>query len=507
MTDRAHTPASTCQGQPLVGRGRAGSSVILVLLVLSVSLTLSYAIMRSQGTTLKIQVNSRRNSMAKEAAVAGMTSALHRMRQADWAGVDSTHTGTFGTNERFSVLYETGDAELTPGDADYDQWPYRVTLTSTGFSADPENPAIESSYRVRAVVQLVPRALSQAPVQWEASKPYAVYQYRQDEFRIEVPCHLEGAVRLQSQLQLVTSNSIGHDNSRTRYLSDLNQMRFSGYPDVRPFTGPLHLPFSLNSSSSRSFLNNNLGVATADQAVTTGTLDSTPLNVPTYRLYPGGRSYTAQVLSSTVSGTTLQPDPATNPLGIYYRSSDVDIGTGTTVQGTLLSPSRVRLAGNNITITPYELPALHGESSSVRLPVIAAYDLQLDALCTATIQGTLLAHRDFECVTGFHAQFLVNVNGRLVAQRVRVRGRTGWNTANWGTLLLLFNLQFSPSGGMEYLPIYAWAFGLNPNPILTLVPDATPVTDHWQNLNLPIYVPHADDSGLLWDTIRWTEIP
>lgn len=484
-----------------------GSTVVLVLLVLSVSMALSYAVMRSQGMMLRIQSNSQRNGLARDAAVAGMNRALHHMQQANWAGVDTTLSGDVGPNERFVVRYTAGDPSLVPGSADYWRLPYRVTLLSTGFAADPGQPGVESTYQVQAVVELVPRALGAPPAEWDDIRQHTVYQLANEEFRIEVPCHVSGPVRLQGTFEVATPYSINHSPSRVQYLGDLNLMRNNGYPDLRPVTGILRLPYARNSAETLNLLNNTMGVATVDIAETPSSFSSRPAEVLSYRMYPGGPSYSAATLPSTVQGMTLEPDPATNPAGIFYRSGSVEVRTNSTIRGTVISRDQVLLSGGTIDVGTIDLLPLHGEEEPVQLPAVVARDFFLDAVCGATVRGNSVVHRDFEVVPGHSSTILVNMDGKMVVRRLRVRGRTNWKNAPWSTIYLLFSLQVNPSGGAQYLPLFAWAYGYQAFPILQIRPDTTAVRDHWQDLSEPIYVPHPDDGGLRWDLVSWIDSP
>jgi hypothetical protein len=49
--------------------------------------------------------------------------------------------------------------------------------------------------------------------------------------------------------------------------------------------------------------------------------------------------------------------------------------------------------------------------------------------------------------------------------------------------------------------------GLSLVPLLTIKPETTSLTAHWQDLSQPLYLPAADDPGLRWDLIRWTDNP
>ena len=173
-------------------------ALLVVMLLISMTLGLSYAAVRSQHTAFQIQRNSDRRLLARQAAASGLTMALKKMHTADWAGVDTTLTGSLGTYEGYQVTYRTGDPSLASGDADYEDIPYRVTLLSTGLAADPDNPKHIARHQIRAVVRLVPRALGGEPNGWEKMTSYTVYQWDDGggDFIVDVPIRVEGPVRI-----------------------------------------------------------------------------------------------------------------------------------------------------------------------------------------------------------------------------------------------------------------------------------------------------------------------
>jgi hypothetical protein len=64
------------------------------------------------------------------------------------------------------------------------------------------------------------------------------------------------------------------------------------------------------------------------------------------------------------------------------------------------------------------------------------------------------------------------------------------------------------SSGDPYFPPWVQAnASLSQQANIRFRPDATAVTYHWPGGSNPIFVPHPDDDGLLWDMLRWTENP
>jgi len=488
-----------------VDRHRQGVAVLVVLVVLSIAVGLSYAVMRSQSTSVQIQRNSGRATTARQAATTGMHAAIRRMHQTNWTGVDTTLTGSFGSTAGYEVTFTTGDAQIVEGSTDDVWWPYRVTLRSLGYATDPDNSAIRSTYEIEAVVQLVPRALTATLSEWTSITQHTVYQLSNDEFRIEVPATVQGPVRLQSSLQVITNNSIADGTARSQYASDLNLMRNVGYPDLRPLTGPVKFPYALNNSTMRTFLQTQLSVSTTDISSTSTSFPSSFSAPTSYRLYAGGRTYAPTTLSSIVTGSTLAAAPRTNPLGIFVRSGTVSIRSNTTIRGTVVATDRVDLEGTNILLEAVNLPDMEGATQPSRLPVAYARNLYFQPVCSASLKGAVIALEEVQAVNGDQATMSVNLTGRIALRRLRLRGRTGWNSAPWNTILSLFNLQYPLAGGQKYFPIYAWFYGYQPLPMVTIQPESASVSDHLPDLSQPIFAPAASDPGLRWELVRWLD--
>ncbi|MBX3414875.1 MAG: hypothetical protein KF708_19480 [Pirellulales bacterium] len=476
-----------------------------MLLVLSAALVLTYAVLNSQSTALQIQRNSGRTLEAKQVATSGMLAAIRRMHQTNWAGVETTFTGSYGTSGSYEVSFTTGDAQIVPGSAEDHHWPYRVTLLAKGSVTNPDHPTVKATYEIEAVVQLVPRGLSATPSEWSSITQHTLYQLSTDDCRLEVPISIKGPVRFQSGIQLITSNSIGDSSARTRYAGDLNLMRNAGYPDYRPFNNTVKFPYSMNDSSMRSFLQTQLGVSTSDVSLTSTSLPAS-FSAPTgYQLYAGGKVYSPQSLPSSVNGGTYEASPRTNPLGLFVRNGSVDLKNNTTIRGTLIATDQVNIDGTNVTLEAVNLESIEGASQPSRLPVIYARNLALNATSGATIRGATLVLQEFQSISGDQATMNVTFTGNVAARRIRLRGRNGWSNASWPLLMTLFNLQANLLNGIKYFPVYAHALGYQAVPVVTLQPETEQVTEHCPDVGQPIYVPRSSDPGLRWQLIRWTD--
>ena len=158
-------------------RARRGVSILFVLALVSMTLALSYAALRTQATNEQTERNSSHRATARQAAMTGMSVALRTISQPTWGGVDAGLSGNLGDGSTYAITFQTGDVSLAVGDPDYAEYPYRLTITSTGSVVDPANPKIQATHQVRSVVQLVRRKLLDTPAVWSTMQPYSVYQW------------------------------------------------------------------------------------------------------------------------------------------------------------------------------------------------------------------------------------------------------------------------------------------------------------------------------------------
>jgi Concanavalin A-like lectin/glucanases superfamily len=249
---------SQFHNQRISRRARRGVSIILVLALVSMTLALSYAMLRTQATVEQASRSSNHRVTARMAATTGMSAALRSINDANWRGVDSGLSGDLGGGATYAVRFETGDASLAIGNADYNEFPYRMTITSTGVMIDPANPQVQATHQIQSVVQLVRRKLADAPGNWPAIRNYTVYQWGTDhhkEVDIEAPVHIEGPVFLQNKIN---------------YLAD--------YPsdgDDKPFDGTIDEVAIFQAAASASDIQ-----AIHDGTLTIQTLASLPAANP-----------------------------------------------------------------------------------------------------------------------------------------------------------------------------------------------------------------------------------
>lgn len=181
---------------------REGFAVVIVLALLSVTLALSYSMMRVQSTTSQIQQNMSRQADARQAAISGLSAGMREMYESDWGGTASTLQMNLGNNRSYQVSYQSGDPWLEADDPYYSEKPFRVTVVSTGYAFDSINPTIRSEYKVRAVVQLVRRKLQANPSSYTAAAGHSLYSRGTSFNTLEAPNQVHGKTFVNGKLNL-----------------------------------------------------------------------------------------------------------------------------------------------------------------------------------------------------------------------------------------------------------------------------------------------------------------
>jgi len=490
---------------------RHGLATLLVLVLISVALAVTYALVRSQGTVSLLQTNDRLRATARQAALTGMAVARRTLHTADWPGADSTLTGSAGPHASYLIQFTTGDPALTPADPDFPDYPYRLTVQVTGSSADPTDPQRAATQRLAAVFRLTARALASEPPLWETISRYTFFQSKADTTVLNVPCGIEGPVRLQGRLELAEGLHWS-TAARQRYLVDLNRMRRATDRDQRPLTGPVEMPFDRQSAGLVALLEQGMEVSLTDEPPTAVSLRPDGF-ADSYQLYPGGKVYSAQRLGPILRNRTLQPDPLTNPLGIFVRRGRLDLWDGVTIRGTLVvrgaSNGDVHIWGHAVRLAPVDLPPLYGSELPVRLPTLVLEDdLRLRPGCEGSIEGMVFVGHEYDVRSDWQSGIQMPIRGHLVARRVLVRPRFPWiRWPHW------WNQQYQEfvaqaASGIPHFPQWlASEAGLDPTPRITISPADSPARYHWRRPGDPIYVPHPEDEGLRWELLRWIEEP
>lgn len=480
---------------------RRGMALLMVLLLLSLTLALSYAAMRSQSTAGMIQRNSDRRAAARQAAINGLTAALKKMQRSDWAGVDTSLSGALSTTDSFLVTYTTGDTSLSATDSDQ---PYRVTLLSTGYSADPEQLQSIAIYRVRAVVRLIPRKLAQQTSDWAKMQGYTLYQTDTQDTDLDVPCQFIGRARLQAKLR-VASHWPNNDAARSQYVSDLNAMRLAGWPDYRWFNGPVYLPFSGQDSKYFACLTPGLGITVLDTPAQKAAADwLKPTSLINYQIYPGGKIYTVQAAPATLASTSLQPDPQINPLGLFLASGDVTLGSNVSINGSLFCGNNFQMAGTNIALQSVALPPLAGTSGPVRLAAVSCQNFTVNAAAGGQVTGPVVVFDTFQIKQG-SVSMAFALAGQLVTRKINIQPRVEWTKINWGECYKAFQLAQVLWPWLQFPDWMRQNYGCDPASKLNFGPEIPTASYHWANSYSPIFVPDPTDGGLRWDLLAWNE--
>ncbi len=286
---------------------RRGLATVVILVLLAMTLGVAYTVLRSQATSAQLQSNSGLDSLARQASVTGYAIALRKMNEANWA-ITNTVSATMSSNQTYSVTYVTGDPTLSTSGTNASDWPWRVTITSIGTATDPSRPTVAATHTIQAVVKLVARQTPTLPSTLTTALGYTVYQIGSDNFELQLPCRVTGAVWLQGQMRLCDSYPPSN-YGLSKYLSDLSAMQTVGYGDLRPLNGPVYIPSNRINSTTASLLTSNLGVTCTYNSSMNTTGWNYPGTITSYQLYPGGQTFSAQSLGSSISNTTLAADP------------------------------------------------------------------------------------------------------------------------------------------------------------------------------------------------------
>jgi hypothetical protein len=479
-------------------------AVLLVVLLLALTLGLSYAAVRSQHTAVQIQSNAERIGLARQAALSGLAIGFRRVHTSSWGGVGTSISGVLGDYESYEVQFLAGDPRLGPGHPEYEDYPYRITLIATGRAVDPLNQHCVSTHKIRAVLRLNPRALASAPTDWQVMQQYTVYQTTRDNVTLEIPCRLEGRLRFQKKLKLADSYPTD-SHAWIRYLSDLNAMRKAGLPDYRPLTGPVHLRVGDQDAKILSGLLFGLEVSVIDTPPSSTAADWVqPTGLSAYRIYSGGPLYTIASLGDELENTQLGPDPMSNPLGLFYRDGTLTVRHNVVVRGSLYCRGDLRAEGAEMRLEPVPLPPLHGSTAPTRLPTAVCRNLLLRPNSNGTITGLVAAFGELKVEKAWETQTWAFV-GRAICQKLNLLERQPWDTLDWEAAYEQFIKQSRSPGGIKYFPQWLGTQGRDPQPRITIKPDPSTFRYHWHNPGNPIFVPHANDPGLRWDLIDWSD--
>lgn len=496
------------------GRPSRGMAVLLVLGLLAVTLAVSYATLRGQGTTQELTRNNARALDAREAARSGLAAALRKMSENGWAGVGTPLSANITNNSWYEVSFTTGDTKLLAGDANYSEWPYRVTITSKGYASDPTNSAVRSTYESRSVVQMVRRALPAEPSNWSTLTNSTVYQWGNYTTVVQVPVRVSGFSTILGAVSLCPDYP-AHSGANNEYLDDLLLRIAAGKGDARPLPSPLSIALTRQDSSTLTKLTTKLGLVLVDNLSATTDPLTHPGAVTTYKLYAGGKSYNIPLLSGTLTNQSFGPNPETNPLGIFRTSGTLVISNNVTITGTIITSGaspEIQVTGTSgVVLQGSNLPSINGSNQVYQLPVaLVGSSLRLYSNCDLQLKGFTMCWDEFELKQGVTTTKFA-MTGNLATKKLTLKGRSSWvlNSTTWQNWKTGYDWNLLNPLDPDYEAFFPdfmqrWA-GFTVQPALTLGPASGGVLPHWQDWSQPVFQKGSSDLGLKWEVVRWEE--
>ncbi len=488
-------------------RSRRGMVAVVVLLLIAMALAASYAAMRSQMVTLNVRQNASLGVSAQRAALTGLTAGFREMHSPNWSGMGTTFSRALGSHEGFQVQFLAGDETLVETDPDYSELPYRVTLLVTGTATDPADSRRVSRHTIRAVARLILRALPGEPSKWSSMQDYTFYQTKELTTTLDIPCRIEGNIRLQGKLGLGEHYPNDLD-AWANYFYHLNQMRWNGYNDHRTLTGRVDYNDLTQDWYVKEILMNYMSVTTLHRAPDLANADWVkPTCLTSYRLFPGGREYAIPSVSGTLQNRTLAASATDNPLGLYYAGSDLTLGDNVTVRGTLFCCQRLRIDGENVRLESVDVPPLYGSSLPIRLPVATCSNLEVRCESSCTVKGLLAVFGGMQ-VAQAASRGQLAVAGRIIADDLDINPDTDWASVNWYQQFNAYLAVLGPS--WVYFPVWMQWKGYPYAPTVHIKP-GDDVRYHWYRPGETVFVPHVDDfsemdssrtPGLRWELIE-----
>ncbi|NMC21509.1 MAG: hypothetical protein GYA33_13940 [Thermogutta sp.] len=486
--------------------------MLTVLFAVMAALAISYAASYLLARRTEIESNGALAELARRAADTGVSVGMQKVFSSQWPGVNGLLAGGCGDNQSFEVRFLPGDAVLAPGDADYSRLPLRITMKSIGKAWRQGRPDYPAVCEKSVVLELVPRALAPQPQDWPAITSHTVYQTQTVDCKLNVPYRFQGNVRFQRGLSIADAYP-SETTAWQLYMDHLRKMMLSGYPDFRPFSATVTLPFAVQPSETVTTLAVLLGVETRWDAGTNVSSDLTlQTGLTEYRLFPGGPSYVIPGLSGVLENTTLGTESASNPLGLYYCGGNIELRDNVTVQGSLYADGDIIVTGSDILLQPAEMPAPGAGDARLRIPTLSGKKLHVDTFGTSrTIHGLVGLFGHFH-VRESAAATELTIQGKVFAPEFRIDSRTPWDGQDWRELRQDFEAQYpTASGENRYFPLWLRnARGLDPAPRIRVESESEEPTYHWLKAGEAIYAPGPNDKtaldpspGLRWSVIRW----
>lgn len=442
---RSRTWHATRRNVRRTSADRRGFSMILVMLAMGFALALTYGFMRTQVTSLQLTQNEIRRDLALEAARTGAAAGLLRMQDPSWVGVTDTYSKITqldsGNKVTCDVSYSAPAAGQLAGVADA-SLPLHVILTSIGTWSSPRDSSITVKRTITVVVRLMPRLpgrtardgdvatatdLATNPTNYQATLPYSLTMTSSSStsLRLDPGARIEGPVWLRGMV--LFDEPRWSSTIRNAMLTEIGNQYGSTSPSTfahpHPLNGPVRFRNSPNGSTQTDMSRLKTPWSTNSESPTVATVNASAWM--TYQLYDKGPVYQATTLSSSLSNVTLRPS-ASNPLGIFVRSGNLEIRNSVSVQGTLVVSGTITFQGHESVVTAYNWidvdgnPANAGAEKWPRLPAVVAKEMQVSDSARQVIEGAVVIDNK---LTGEGADFSylasnwVNITGTATATR------------------------------------------------------------------------------------------
>ena len=399
-------------------RRRAGLSLVMVMLAISTSLVVTMSFLQTQTVTLQLTRNAADAGLLVSAAQTGAAAGLQRLQSADWAGVDELLSGTVHTDGRGQVAYRVEFLPVEPSDENGTAGPMQglqLRILSTGRRTLADGTFAGTAKAVEVVVELEPRVAGRMlvagdeaevtdvpanPGDYDAISQYGLFAgWGGTSLSLDPETRIEGPVRLRDGLRLF-HDPRWRSSVRREYLQSVGERLggAAGLVSPHPLTGPITFEQSPSSST----------VTDLSDLQCSWSVDGTTLTLPapdsgnwrTYRLYEGGFEYTATLVGSSLSQTTLRPT-AENPLGIFYRDGSLQIRDDVQIEGTLYVTGTLDLQGDRIVFSRHRWRDSTGQLLTddsrlwPELPVIVARQLTTEGDAQVLVDGVVITEDGF----------------------------------------------------------------------------------------------------------------
>ncbi len=453
------------------GPDRRGLALVVVLFVIAFSLVLSYSFLRLQAVSLRTAANHARVERALAAARAGAALALQRISSPDWAGVDQvlqqTVERTAGGQAFAVVSFQRveGDAADTPPAG-----ALQVVLRSRGVW-QPVEGGTPTERTVELLVRLQPRVPADAvsPPDWEAlesgsggpsgrqqksgsagsllsssgSSPCDVTPNPPDFhlaqwFTVAAvgtrPLELNPGDRLVGPVWLDSDPNLYQRPKWPAEVRDQVLVDLGAAYGADPVVGRPLPVFPHPLSGLLVFGPGAKGKAAGDlgELLASTVRVSDSLRLPSwserefvaYRVFDGGFEYRARRLPRTLTHTKLKPTDD-NPLGLFFRTGDVELADDVVVQGSLVVTGTVRVTGRGVYVGSCNWLKADGrpvQSDALRwprLPAVVARQLVFGSDAFAVVEGAVVTSKEVKRQgAGFQLVGSASTNIRLAGTAV-----------------------------------------------------------------------------------------